>query len=440
MSPDGLLPHVDMGSGNPVLLLHGFGLDARMWSAQIDALRGSHRVIAPDLPGFGPRGATAGRWSPSAEVLRLIETKQLGPVHLVGLSFGGAIAIDFLLSAPAVRSLVLIDARLLGEQTGLATWTTAVELAKAGDLPGARQAWLESEAFSHLGPEARELTRAMVHDYPCGHWRGTVETVWHQPEPRPHLPMVRTPALVLTGERDLPEFRAMARIYAEAIPGARLVELQGVGHMGPMEAPDRVNALLTSFIASQDAPGRRVPASARLAFRTWRDDEQELAMQLWGDARVTALVSRQPFDRSAVEARLRLEVRLEKDHGFQYWPVFLRETGELVGCCGLHPRAGEEGVVELGFHLRPQFWGQGFASEAARAVVQYAFETLWVKGVFAGHHPENEASRRVLERLGFRYTHHELYPPTGLEHPAYLLLPGELRAARSEAGERFGER
>jgi [ribosomal protein S5]-alanine N-acetyltransferase len=363
-------------------------------------------------------------------------------VHLVGLSFGGAVAIDLLLSAPgAVRSLVLIDARLLGEPTGLASWKEAAgERARAGDLPGARQAWLESAAFRHLGPEARELTRAMVHDDPGGHWRGTVETTWHQAEHRPLLPSVRVPALVLVGERDLPEYRAMARTYAATIPGARLVELEGAGHMGPMEAPNRVNALLTGFIASHDASRRRFPESVRLAFRAWRDEDQELAMRLWGDARVTALISRQALDRSAVEARLRLEMQLEEDHGFQYWPAFLRATGELVGCCGLHPRAGAEGVVELGFHLRPRFWGQGIASEAARAVVQHAFETPGVNGVFAGHHPENEASRRVLERLGFRYTHHELYPPTGLEHPAYLLRPGELRAAGSEAGGRPGQR
>ena len=55
----------------------------------------------------------------------------------------------------------------------------------------------------------------------------------------------------------------------------------------------------------------------------------------------------------------------------------------------------------------------------------YAFNTLGVKGLFAGHNPANEASRRLLEKLGFRYTHDEYYPPTGLNHPSYRLTAEE---------------
>jgi RimJ/RimL family protein N-acetyltransferase len=54
-------------------------------------------------------------------------------------------------------------------------------------------------------------------------------------------------------------------------------------------------------------------------------------------------------------------------------------------------------------------------------VISYAFETIGAKALFAGHHPENAASRRVLAKLGFRHTHDELYAPTGLLHPSYLL-------------------
>ena len=57
--------------------------------------------------------------------------------------------------------------------------------------------------------------------------------------------------------------------------------------------------------------------------------------------------------------------------------------------------------------------------------MEYAFSTLGVKGLFAGHNPANEASRRVLEKLGFRYTHDEFYAPTGLNHPSYILTAEE---------------
>jgi hypothetical protein len=81
----------------------------------------------------------------------------------------------------------------------------------------------------------------------------------------------------------------------------------------------------------------------------------------------------------------------------------------------------EEKIHELGFHLRPEFWGQGFAEEAARAAMAHAFETLNAKALSAGHHPANAASRHILEKLGFHFTHEEFYPPCGLQIPYYLL-------------------
>ncbi|MGH7594733.1 MAG: GNAT family N-acetyltransferase [bacterium] len=65
--------------------------------------------------------------------------------------------------------------------------------------------------------------------------------------------------------------------------------------------------------------------------------------------------------------------------------------------------------------------------KAARAVIKYSFDELKAKALFAGHNPKNEASRLLLEKLGFQYTHDEYYPPTGLKHPSYLLKVEEWR-------------
>lgn len=160
-----------------------------------------------------------------------------------------------------------------------------------------------------------------------------------------------------------------------------------------------------------------VPApTERLTFRTWQPDDLPLARDLFGDPRVTALVGG-PFDDDQVAARLATEIATAQAHGFQYWPMFAFATG-FVGCCGLKPRDARS--HELGFYLRPAYWNRGFAVEAARSVIALAF-TLDIDALFAGHHPENHGSRRTLEKLGFRYTRHELYPPTGLEHPGYEL-------------------
>jgi RimJ/RimL family protein N-acetyltransferase len=161
-----------------------------------------------------------------------------------------------------------------------------------------------------------------------------------------------------------------------------------------------------------------VPRSTtRLVFRRWRADDLALAQALWGDARVTRLVGG-PFDDATVAQKLATELANQRDHGIAYWPI-ATVAGD-IGCCGLRPRP-DSPILELGFYLRFDAWAQRFAEEAARSVIAHAFEILGVTALFAGHHPDNHGSRRTLERLGFRYTHHELYPPTGLQDCCYVL-------------------
>lgn len=163
------------------------------------------------------------------------------------------------------------------------------------------------------------------------------------------------------------------------------------------------------------------PPTARLYFRSWHPADLELARGLWGDPRVSAWISRAAFTDLELHARLAAELACEAAHGVQYWPIFLRATDEHAGCCGLRPHDPARGSLELGFHLRPAVWGQGLATEAARAVIHFAFTRLAAAALFAGHHPDNTASAGVLTKLGFGLTHAELYPPTGLHHPSYWL-------------------
>ena len=171
----------------------------------------------------------------------------------------------------------------------------------------------------------------------------------------------------------------------------------------------------------------------RLRFSRWTPEDGELARLLWGDPEVTRYISADGiFTEEQIAARLALEVENQAMYGVQYWPVFLAESGELAGCCGLRPRTRsgsaeapavkESLVFELGFHLRPRFWRQGLAVEGARAAMAYAYFVLGADALFAGHNPRNERSREVLLGLGFRLTGEEFYPPTGLMHPSYELL------------------
>jgi len=162
--------------------------------------------------------------------------------------------------------------------------------------------------------------------------------------------------------------------------------------------------------------------SARLGFRCWSLEDLPLAMELWGDPAVTAWLGG-PFTPSQVEDRLTKEIGTMSAHGVQYWPVFLLEQGRHAGCAGLRPYRLEDKIYELGFHFRPVFWGRGLAEEAARAAIAFGFETLGAAALFAGHHPENAASKHILLKLGFRYTHDEFYEPAGMDNPSYLLTP-----------------
>ena len=117
--------------------------------------------------------------------------------------------------------------------------------------------------------------------------------------------------------------------------------------------------------------------------------------------------------------RLRTEIFNGSAHQIQYWPIFEWNTGSFIGCCGLRPHRADE--YEIGFHLLPEFWGKGYASESATAVIDYAFTVLKAKTLFAGHNPYNSRSQKLLIKLGFTYIGDKFYEPTGLYHSSYEL-------------------
>ncbi len=160
--------------------------------------------------------------------------------------------------------------------------------------------------------------------------------------------------------------------------------------------------------------------SARLGFRCWTRDDLPLARELWGDMEVTRFFGG-PFSDEEISERLQREIDRMNVNQFQYWPIHLLSDNEHVGCCGLRPYRLEDKIHELGFHLRPKYWGRGLALEAARAAIDYAFETIGAKGLSAGHHPGNANSKKVLEKLGFQYTHDEYFAALGMSIPYYLL-------------------
>ncbi len=162
----------------------------------------------------------------------------------------------------------------------------------------------------------------------------------------------------------------------------------------------------------------------RLLLRAWTQDDLDDAIRLWGDARVMSFLGG-PLSRPAIEERLAREIDNQRNSGLQYWKVISIKSGEMVGCCGLRPPDSPNSPADevvAGFHLVPKSWGQGYATEAATAVMRYAFDQLRLPRLYAGHHPSNRASEHVLTKLGFSRIGNRFYPPTGLNHPWYQIV------------------
>jgi pimeloyl-ACP methyl ester carboxylesterase len=246
-----VLAFLDRGAGPPVTLLHGFALDARMWSPQSLALEGTHRTVAVDLPGFGPQGSANAPASPALAVLDVLDALGIGKTHLVGHSLGGAVAVDLALAHPErVETLVLVDALQLGLPTGVASRAACVVAARQGRFDAARRAWLADALFDGLRarPEVFREAERLARDYACGHWTDEVSMRWIEENPRARLGEIEIPALVVNGAEDSPSFLAMAVEYAARLPNARRIVLPDAGHLSSMEAPGAfLSALRTSI-------------------------------------------------------------------------------------------------------------------------------------------------------------------------------------------------
>lgn len=160
--------------------------------------------------------------------------------------------------------------------------------------------------------------------------------------------------------------------------------------------------------------------SERIGFSVWNKNDAEVATSLWSNTDVMKLLSATGiYSPEQIAERLAREIQNQALYGVQYWKLYNLETSEFMGCCGLKPYHEETDIYELGFQLLPAFWNKGYASEAARFSLTYALEVLKARNVFAGHHPQNESSRKLLTKLRFTAFTTEFYEPTGLVHPLY---------------------
>ena len=127
-----------------------------------------------------------------------------------------------------------------------------------------------------------------------------------------------------------------------------------------------------------------------------------------------------------------MERKRENSLGMQYWPMFLLDTGEFVGCAGLRPWQMDPRTIEVGVHLMRSAWGLRLGEEALRAVLAYGFDTLGLPTIVAGHGIGHDNSQKLLERVGFAYTHNIRWGPKAIKVRMYAISAGVWRSTGAE--------
>ncbi|HEX4946435.1 MAG TPA: GNAT family N-acetyltransferase [Blastocatellia bacterium] len=112
-------------------------------------------------------------------------------------------------------------------------------------------------------------------------------------------------------------------------------------------------------------------------------------------------------------------------HGFGHWVAMWKDQSELIGWAGLR-RFGEPPEVEVLYGFFPEFWGQGLAVEATRAILRFGFEEIGLERIYAGTDPPNTASVRVMEKAGMRFDKRTQI--NGLEAIYYVISRADYRA------------
>jgi len=256
---DAVRLHVEAeGDGPPLILGHGFGGSARNFRGQSRALVGRARVIRFDARGHARSAAPtdAAAYTPAAfvdDVGRVLDREGAGAAVVGGLSMGAGIALRFALAYPErTRGLVLAafpaSAEVAGGYAALAEAFAARIDADGLEAAGAEFVWGPTSGLDAAGADLVRKGFLEHQPHAIAHMlRGVIAVQPAVATLRPALARVTIPTLVVVGERDRLS-REPSRTLAEAIPGARLVEIPGAGHLVNLARPAEFNAAVAAFL------------------------------------------------------------------------------------------------------------------------------------------------------------------------------------------------
>ena len=246
------------GSGVPLILLHGLGLNLHMWDDQFTRFAARYRVIRYDLRGFGlSLPLTPTPFSHAEDLKALLDYFQIERAHVLGLSLGGRVALDFSLMYPdSLDRLVLVDPALGGyrfSEEWLGLMTAILQHGKNGDIVAAKHLWLSHPLFAPIRSQAqsRQQFEHIVANDPGWHWLNQGFEQPLSPSAAKRLQDINAPTLIVIGEQDLPDLHEIADLLHKNIPHAEKSDLLGVGHMANMEAPEQFNEIVLKFLSEK---------------------------------------------------------------------------------------------------------------------------------------------------------------------------------------------
>jgi pimeloyl-ACP methyl ester carboxylesterase len=253
-----LLAYDDDGPGPVVVLLHGFPLNRKIWSAQKTSIGSIYRVIAPDLRGHGESAAPGGVYTMEAmadDVLELLDALQIEePVVLGGHSMGGYVALALMARAPErFRALMLIDTRAAADTPEAAR--NREELADTVEATANTGHVVDAMLPKLFSPETRLRRPELIGPVRDGMERvspravaGALRGLARRPDRTADLAAITVPTLVLVGAHDAITPPDESRKMAAALPNATLVVVPDAGHLAPLENAQAANEAILGFL------------------------------------------------------------------------------------------------------------------------------------------------------------------------------------------------
>lgn len=248
------------GSGQPLLLIHAGVADSRMWDNQWSLLAQHYRVIRYDIRGFGQSALTPGAFASYEDAAELLRFLNIERAHVIGMSWGGKIAIDLALAHPEMVQLLVLGAPSVGgapqSEEVIRFGQEEDALLERGDLVGATELnlrmWVDGphRTPEQIDPVVRERVREMQFHAFSLPFLGEVNQYELEPPAIERLNEIRAPTLVIVGDLDVDEKVLLAQRIVGEVVGARLVTRADVGHMVSMERPDEFNQIVLKFLQS----------------------------------------------------------------------------------------------------------------------------------------------------------------------------------------------